>query len=470
MKNKREDLLSYIGLNKELKRKQQIMLVIKLSIPTILAQMASIVMQYIDAAMVGRLGANGPAAIGLVASTTWLFGSVCFAVIVGFGVQAVQSIGARKNEEAGDVLKAAFITVLGISATLALIGTLLSNNIPIFLNGEEGIRKDAAVYFFIYASSIPLIGLNGLGASMLQGAGNMKIPSILNIMMCIIDVILNWLLIFPEKKVFFLNYTMKIPGADLGVAGAALGTAIAELITAILMLYFLCFRTDIFKNELKKKFKIKLEYIKKAIKISYPVAFESIVMCGAMIASTKIVAPLGSVALAAHSFAITTESLCYMPGYGIGRAATTLTGQSFGAGRKKLAKEFGNLTVFLGIGVMTFMGIIMFVFAPEMFAFLTPDKDVQATGVAILRIEAFAEPMYAASIVASGVFQGAGDTFIPSIMNFISMWAVRIPLSYFLAKSFGLKGVWIAMCIELCFRGIIFLLRLRNKKWLENKK
>ena len=243
---------------------------------------------------------------------------------------------------------------------------------------------------------------------------------------------------------------------------------IACYIIGLLMLYFLWFRS----KELKLigthgSFKTTLETLRRAVKIGLPMGIEHVVMCGAQIMTTIIVAPLGTFAIAANSFAITAESLCYMPGYGIGDAATTLVGQSVGAGRVNLTKRFAKITVWLGIIVMTFMGIIMYVAAPLMMGLMTPVEEVKDLGVMALRIEAFAEPMFAASIVAYGVFVGAGSTLVPCLMNFASMWAVRLTLAALLAPTLGLKGVWIAMCIELCFRGIIFLIRLKWGKWIK---
>ena len=194
---------------------------------------------------------------------------------------------------------------------------------------------------------------------------------------------------------------------------------------------------------------------------------EHIILCGAQILTTVIVAPLGTFAIAANSFAITAESLCYMPGYGIADAATTLVGQSLGAGRRELTLRFARITVTLGMAVMGMMGAVMYVAAPLMMGLMTPVVEVQALGVMALRTEAFAEPMFAASIVAYGVFVGAGDTLIPSVMNLFSIWAVRLTLAAVLAPSMGLQGVWVAMCIELCFRGAIFLFRLKRGKWIK---
>ena len=195
---------------------------------------------------------------------------------------------------------------------------------------------------------------------------------------------------------------------------------------------------------------------------------EHAVMCTAQIILTIIVAPLGILSIAANSFAITAESLCYMPGYGIADAATTLVGQCIGAGKRELAKRFAWITVGLGMAIMTLMGLVVYIAAPLMMEMMTPVVDIQQLGSMALRIEAFAEPMFAASIVAYGVFVGAANTLIPSLMNLGSMWGVRITLAALLAPTLGLKGVWIAMCIELCFRGLIFLIRLRRSRhWLK---
>ena len=184
-------------------------------------------------------------------------------------------------------------------------------------------------------------------------------------------------------------------------------------------------------------------------------------MCSAYVMTTIIIAPLGTFAIAANSFGVIVESLCYMPGYGIADAATTLVGQSIGAGRHELMKRFAWLSVGLGVTVMAVMGVVMYVGAPVAMAMMTPAEEVRRLGVEVLRIEAFAEPMFAAAIVSYGVFVGAAKTLVPSIMNLVSIWGVRISLAALLAPSMGLRGVWIAMCIELCFRGFIFLVKLK---------
>ena len=159
-----------------------------------------------------------------------------------------------------------------------------------------------------------------------------------------------------------------------------------------------------------------------------------------------------------------------MPGYGIGEAATTLVGQTFGAGRRNLCKNFAYMSVALGMGVMALMGVVMFVFAPEMIGVLSPVEAIRELGTTVLRIEAFAEPFFAASIVAYSVCVGAGDTLKPALLNLFSIWCVRLTMAALLAPRYGLKGVWFAMAVELTFRGALFLYRLFRGKWLKGLK
>lgn len=459
------NLLERLRNNETLSVREQLKLTIQLSIPAIMAQISSIVMQYIDASMVGSLGANDSASIGLVSSSTWLFGGLCSAASIGFTVQVAQRIGAGEDEEARNIVKQGLLSVLAFSGMLMLIGTLISAYLPVWLGGDSGIRAGASQYFFVYAAFLPVMQLNHTAGGMIQCSGNMKLPSILHVLMCFLDVLFNMLLIFPSRDITFLGNSFKMYGAGLGVMGAALGTAFAEVVILTVMLCYLLFGSPMLRIRKGEKLCFNPEELGRAVKISIPVGFEQVVMCGAQIMSTKIVAPLGTVAIAANSFSVTAESLCYMPGYGIGSAATTLIGQSIGAGRKDLTKRFGWLTTGLGMLIMTGSGILLYIFAPFMIGLLSPDPEIRELGAAVLRIEAFAEPMYAASIVATGVFRGAGDTFIPSCINLFSMWCVRIPLGALLAPRFGLHGVWFAMCVELCVRGVLFLIRLSGKKW-----
>ena len=443
-----KDPLLPIRNGEKLGLREEIILILRLSIPAILAQLSSIIMQYIDAAMVGRLGANASAAIGLVSSTTWLFGGLTSAAAVGFYVCVAHRIGANDEEGARQMVRGGLVSAFLFSLVLMGIGVLLSGPLPELMGGEAEIRRDATAYFLVYALSIPIRELLHASQGMIQSSGDVRLPSILNVIMCALDVVFNAMLI----PVF-------------GVLGAALGTAFAYVIIAAVMLYVLFFQSRslslVGRHDQKFSFREFLEKdLPMSLKITIPVAIDNIIMGFAYVAFTRIVSPFGTIAVAANSFAITAESLCYMPGFGIGVAATTIIGQCVGAKRRGEAKRLGWLATILGMLIMGVSGVIMWLFAPQMIGILTPDEDIRALGAMVLRIEAFAEPLYGASIVAAGVFRGAGETLLSSALNLVSTWAVRIPLAYYLGSIYGLKGAWLAMCIELSVRGTLFLVRL----------
>ena len=231
------------------------------------------------------------------------------------------------------------------------------------------------------------------------------------------------------------------------------------------MAFFLLARSPMLRLRRSERLHFEAEDWRRGLHIAAPLGLERAIMSGAQVVATSIVAPLGTIAIAANSFAVTAESLCYMPGYGIAAAATTLIGQSIGAKRKDLTRRLGWLTTGMGIAIMSLSGALMFVAAPLMIGFLSPDAAVIDLGARVLRIEAFAEPMFAASIVASGVFRGAGDTLAASLLNFVSMWCVRLPIAALLAPRVGLVGVWVGMAAELSVRGVLFLIRLAGRKW-----
>lgn len=469
MSESKDILLGRIRNGQPLALGQQVRLTLLLCGPAILAQLASVLLQFIDASMVGSLGANPSASIGLVSTTTWIFGGFAMATSQGFSVQVAHLIGSNDFAGARKVLRQGLTSVIFFSLFLSLAGLAIANHLPHWLGGSPDITDDATGYFRTYVLFLPAMQLGFFGSSMLSCSGNMKVPSMLNVMMCVLDVIFNFLLIFPTREITLLGAQVTVPGAGMGVRGAALGTGLAEAITAVAMLYFLLVRSrELAIVKESGSFRPTALCLKNAFGITGPMWVQNVIMRGAHIASTVIVAPLGAVSIAANSFAITAESFCYMPGYGMGDAATTLVGQSLGAKRRDLVRSFSKICLVLGIGMMSALAVVMYFIAPQIMSLLSSDPEVVALGARVLRIEAFAEAGYAASIVAYGACVGAGDTAVPSMLNLGSMWLVRIVPAIFLTRVYGLVGYWIAMCIELNVRGALFIWRIRGEKWMKN--
>ena len=430
----------------------QLRLVWQLSLPAILTQITTIAMQYIDSAMVGALGADASAAIGLVASSTWLFGGVTTAVSTGFSVQVAHRIGAGEDTEARTVVRHGLAAALTLAALLALLGLGICRQLPCWLGGGAEICADASAYFLTFSLMLPFSQLNSLTAGFLQCAGDMVTPSVLNAVMCGLDVVCNALLI-----------------PHFGVLGAGMGTALACALVSLAMAWCCCVRNAQLRLRRGETHAFRPEVLKKAFRIGAPVAVQEIAMNGAMVASTMILAPLGAAAIAANSFAVTAESLCYMPGYGVGSAATTLVGRSVGAGDAAQARRYGNICTALGGALMGCTGLLMMIFCAFVFRLLTPVAEVRTLAAQALRIGLLAEPLFGVSIAAAGALRGAGDTLVPSLLNLGSIWIVRLGLSLLLVGKLGLRGMWIAMAIELCVRGTLMLWRQKTSKFYETQ-
>lgn len=440
-----EKYLADIRNGNPISSKEQLMLILTLSWPAILAMMSTNIMELIDAGMVGSLGGHASASIGLVASSTWLINGICSGFIYGFSVQTAQSIGAKQFDHARNLCRQGLVTILTVGITISLIGLFISPNVPIWLGGEAELIHDASAYLAIFCMTLPFGLLNSWAVQMLQSAGNTKLPGITMMVMCLFDVLFNYLFIFV---------------LNLGVMGAALGTSSATICSSLFLAWQVLFKEPMLKGAFH--FHFTKHSIQQAIRIGVPISLEQVVMGSSHVMFTRIVAPAGTVGIAANSFAITVEGLCYMPGYGIASAATSIIGQCVGADRKRLTHDLGWRIVRIGVGAMTCSGVLMFVCAPFFMNLLTPVPEIASLGATILRIEAFAEPMYGASIVVTGILRGKGDTLWPAILNLVSVWCVRIPLAMILFGQYGVVGAWISMAVELNVRGLLFLWRMKS--------
>ena len=312
---KSDALLASIRNGQPLTFRDKLSLIVGLSIPSILAQITSVMMFFIDAAMVGHLGTEASASIGLIESTTWLMGSITNAASMGFSVQVAHYIGANDFERARDVFRNGIVATAIVSFTIALTGLVIHPYLPYWLGGGSDIAPQASTYFLVFALTVPFFQLSGLCGNMLKCSGNMKIPSIVSVGVCVLDVLFNSIFIYV---------------LGWGVMGAALGTSLAIISGTAVQGYYAIFRNRILS--LRQDGRLWCwagQYVRTALKIGSPMALQSVFLNGAQIVSTMIVAPLGNVAISANTFAITAESLCYMPGYGISEAATIKLGVAY---------------------------------------------------------------------------------------------------------------------------------------------
>ena len=437
--------------------------VLMLSVPSILEQIVVTAMEYIDAAMVGHIGAEATAAIGIVSSSTWLLHGILVGLYNAFSIQIAQYLGADRQQDARGVLRQAMLFNLAAGLAAAAFGIGISGHLPGWLGADVSLQANASAYFAIWSAALPFTMAMGMYTSMLRASGDALTPGLISVLVCVLDVVFNFFLINPTRTLWGIT----VWGAGLGVPGAALGTALATVVGGLLALCILLFREGPLCIRKPGSWKITRACIRNLGKVGVPLAAERAALSSAQVLQVRIVSQLGTVAIAANSLGVSAEGLCYMAGYGIQGAAIALIGQAVGAHRKDMAKRFAWLCTLMGMGIMTLTGAGLFAFAPALMSIFTADAAVIALGARVLRIEAFAEPMFGASIVASGAMQGAGDSTACFVLNLVSMWGIRLTLAFLLAPRFGLVGVWGAMCFELCVRGLLFLIRLARGKWQE---
>ena len=431
--------------------------VLMLSIPSILEQIVVTAMEYIDAAMVGHIGAEATAAIGIVSSSTWLLHGILVGLYNAFSIQIAQYLGADRQQDARGVLRQAMLFNLAAGLAAAAFGIGISGHLPGWLGADVSLQANASAYFAIWSAALPFTMAMGMYTSMLRASGDALTPGLISVLVCVLDVVFNFFLINPTRTLWGITVW----------PGAALGTALATVVGGLLALCILLFREGPLCIRKPGSWKITRACIRNLGKVGVPLAAERAALSSAQVLQVRIVSQLGTVAIAANSLGVSAEGLCYMAGYGIQGAAIALIGQAVGAHRKDMAKRFAWLCTLMGMGIMTLTGAGLFAFAPALMSIFTADAAVIALGARVLRIEAFAEPMFGASIVASGAMQGAGDSTACFVLNLVSMWGIRLTLAFLLAPRFGLVGVWGAMCFELCVRGLLFLIRLARGKWLE---
>lgn len=245
MQNDSAALLQRMRSGAAIPVRDQLRMVIRLSMPAIMAQLSGVVMHYIDTSMVGSLGAAASAAIGMVASTTWLVNNLCSAVSVGFTVLAAQAVGARDESHARSIRSQALLVAEAIALLFAIICAAISSGLPAWLGGSEDVLADASAYFLFYALFIPAHELSLIAGGLLQASGDMKTPGLLQVISCLLDVVFNAMLIPATRTVTLFGFNFLMPGAGLGVLGASLATGLAKLVVALCMLWFLLRRNNI---------------------------------------------------------------------------------------------------------------------------------------------------------------------------------------------------------------------------------
>ncbi len=435
--------------------------------PVVIEQIMLSMVQYVDTAMVGTLGATATAAVAINQSTINLINGVFLAFGVGFTTLTARAIGANDHDRARKVVSQAVLvmSLMGVIST-ALISAL-SPYIPAWMGGDIEILPGAKAYLFIIATSMFFKASSVILSAITRGAGDTHTPMIVNTMVNAINVMGNFFLIYKTRAASIFGFHMIIPGAGMGVAGAAIATSFSIACGGVFMLWVVFFRESVIRINFSDGFKPVKDILSRTMTISLPALGERLAMSVGQIMVTIIITHLGTVSLAAHHLAITAESLCYMPAFGLASAATTLVGQSLGAKREDLTDSLSLTCIKISVAFMSCMGFVLFLAADALISIFTNDPEVHRLGAACLRIIAFAQPFFGTSMTIVGILRGAGDTKGPFLVILFSMWTVRVGLAYIvvIVLGLGLSAMWICMVLDFVTRAILFTLRYRAGKW-----
>ena len=445
--------------------KATVMTILTLAWPTIIEQVMQTAVQYIDTAMVGALGTQATAAVGATGTVGWMVVSTFFALGIGFLSIIARACGAGDREGARQAAAQAVLVVLVVGLVSTLMPLCLSQKIPVWMQVDESIQKLAGTYFLIvYLPMLPRAA-TGIFGTLLRAAGDTKTPMKVGLMVNVINIILNFLLIYPTRTVSLLGLEMTLFGAGWGVIGAATASAVAMTAGGAVITVVLWRHPMISPKGMSLR--PDREILRPCLRIAFPNMLQRFGTSLGFVAFSAMINSVGEVATAAHTIANTVESAFYIPGYGMQTAAATLAGNAYGAKDNKRMKSLADMFIPLEIGLMVLSGAALFVGAPPLVGLFSKSPEVIGLGTTVLRMVAVSEPFYGFSIIIEGMMLGVGKTRAPFVYNIIGMWCVRIVGTFICTQmlGFGLVSAWACMIAHNMLLFVLYLIVWIRGSW-----
>ena len=420
-------------------------IILSLAWPTMLEQLMQTAVQYIDIAMIGSLGTEATAAVGSTTTINWLINSSVSALSIGFLAFVSQAWGANDRDRAKRIAgQSVFVClVTGVFFTALTVG--LSPWVPELMQVEEGIQGMAGRYFMIlYLPMLPRTAGIIFG-TVLRAAGDTKTPMKLGVSINLINVALNFFLIYETRLLSIFGVSFVMPGAGWGVEGAAAASAVAYTVGGVLMAVALWKHPMVSPkgSSIDPQWRI----LRPCLKVAIPNMLQRFGTSLGYVIFAAMINSLGELSTAAHTIAITVESAFYIPAYGMQTAAATLAGNALGANDRKRMRSLTGMIIIVEIAMMVVTGGLLFAFAPAMVSVFSNSAEVILLGSIVLRMVALSEPFYGVAVIIEGIMQGLGNTVIPFIFGIAGMWAVRIVGTFVCIKllHMGLVSAWACM-------------------------
>lgn len=447
-----------------------ICIIFKYAIPAIIEFALQALVQYIDLWMVGSLGVKATAVVGLASQVQFVIKFPAANMATGVLSYAAKKYGERDGAAVKRASTQALYYSMIIGLVFSVLAVLLAFTVPVFMGFENKLRVEFRNYFIIAYSSLLFFVASSILGSLMRSVGYVKEVMIVNGLVDILDIIFNYFFIFPSREIVLIGKKIKVFGFGLGVDGAAVGTALSIAVGGVLILIMVKKKDKLGYEKAKPDPKLLWEFFK----VGIPSALNGFITGFGRVIFTTYVSALGTLELAAHSIAYTTEAFFYIPAVGMERAVAPLVGQTLGEKDDKKLNSIIKLSTILAMGSMLLLGIILFVYSRQITATFSSDKEIVIIAAKCLRIVAFSEPIFALSLVMQGVFEGAGRTKEPFYIGTFTMWFSRVALCGIGVKLFGagLDFVWYCMVLDNFLRAMLLTLgfvRIRNKSSDKNK-
>lgn len=420
---------------------------ISLSIPTILEEVLSTLLQYVDTAMVGHLGEKATAAVSTTATIGWLIHSIPSAIAVAVLAIASKANGAGDEAKLKKLAGQSILYAFTIGALLEIIVLVLSPYIPVWMGVEPEIVKPASTYFTITSISLIFRAASRVFSAMIRSIKDTKSPMFISVGENALNIVLN---------------TVFIYGLNLGVTGAAIASCISFGIGGIAMFLLMLGKTKLRPS--KSDIKPDREILAETFTIGLPALGTTFVSCFGYIAFARMVSGMGTTIFAAHSIAITAEQIVYIPGYGLRVATSTLIGNALGMKDSRKLKAIEKVSILITLLIMGVNGIGLYLFAHPFMRVFTNSVNAARIGSEMLRLVAFSEPFFGLMIVLEGISYGMGRTKHVFVCEAVSMWGIRILGTFLCVNVFGLglKAVWLCMIADnICKAVLLYMFRPR---------
>lgn len=432
--------------------------IIALIVPSLLECSLQTLVSYVDYIMVGRLGIEASATIGLTNEISFLIKGGVNAIGIGALSYISYSIGAKRVEKIKIAVIQSFYLAIAVGLISCILSFLMSPFLPIWLGAPSAIQENSSKYFAIVSSPFIFFSINVIFGNILKATGDMKTPLYVNSFMNISNIVLNYFLIYGNRTVTIFGKPIIVWGANLGVIGAGIGTAISTVIGGILMIF------GVYKNKIVspigENHSLNYDIIDRLIKVGIPVLFTRLTSSSGRVLFTGLISRLGIISYTAHTLSFTAESVFYIPCIGMMSAISTLSGNAKG---EKNIKKLNNIAIFSSLmagGVMLLMSIILFIFSTNIISIFTKDTEVISIATDLLRIVSINEPIFAVSIVLESVFNGIGDTKSPFLASTITQWIFRVLGTYICIYilDFGIKSAWVCMIFDNIAKCLLLLI------------